>query len=397
MNKKSLIVAILSVISIICSAETVDPNHTATGGYGHLINQNDKVTVWWAEGAYKIMKDAPVPTDIEKSVSLSCAGNEWESFAIVIDPKQDIKGLDFKLKPFKKVKGRDKINGLHSEIRKVEYVNVSIPTDDYGKKGLWPDPMPLFEREDLMASNGLQPYWFSVKLPKDTPAGDYVSTLVIKPLGIRIPVRLHVWDFSLPDSPTLKSMFGFYIDGFTQYDHLKTKEQKMEVFENHMAAFRDFKIAPYDPFEMTPLQTEVSGVGWKGGSYDSSIKHNGRYSYRIEDASITSSNEARTADIYPKGNGDGRFFYPLNREPNDGNTDTHIGAPVPSIRLQFLRDGIEDYEYFKIYEQLKGKKLSIPESIYTDGKTYDKNPADVLTFRKEIAESIEKMKHSKEQ
>ena len=37
----------------------------------------------------------------------------------------------------------------------------------------------------------------------------------------------------------------------------------------------------------------------------------------------------------------------------------------------------------------KGKKLEIPESLYTDEKTYDKNPADALAFRKQVAEAIE--------
>lgn len=739
MNKRTLISAALSGICMIASAQTVDPNHASSGGYGHVIDQSSKATVWWAEGAYKIMKDAPVPDNTEKSVNLSCAGNEWESFAIVIDPKEDIKGIDFKLKPFKKLRGRGRLSGLRSEIRKVEYVNVSVPTDSYGKAGLWPDPMPVFNKEDLTVENGLQPYWFSVKLPKDTPAGDYVSTLVIKPLRIRIPVRLHVWNFSLPDSPSLKSLFGFSIDRFVQYDHLNTEKQKIEAFDKHMASFRDFKIAPYNPFEMTPIRTNVKGIDWKGGCFDSSEKYEGSYSYRVEDESMTSSNEAQTTSTYPTGNakglkisfwaqaaesgqditvgiecydadgnilpygarfqkfqagskwsqyafetgeltegaesfsfhispcarmlngvstgkvwiddisvtdednnellpcgdfepnleeidievdlsglsgparkyfgeygftnfclsvkglgggtnnsrrkgnfdgfdegtpeyeklfekylmsldkglceldiadkaciywfdepgdddydfvhdtnarikkyaphlkpfitefkrghdisdvtdysctiwhllnhekvqkmnakgmeswsylctgpkspwitefidhdainlrmwcigsykhdlkglliwstvywnspdaslkgrlhnpwedgqswcagygteyrqllpwgnGDGRFFYPLNREPNDGNTDAHTGDPIPSIRLQFLRDGIEDFEYYKIYEQLSGSKLAIPESIYTDEKTYDKNPADVLSFRKEVAEAIEKMK-----
>lgn len=735
MKKFIFMFAALAASSLAFAA--VDPNHSETGGYGHIVTTGPKATVWWAEGVYKVMKDAPVPAAVEKTVSLECAGNEWESFIICIDPSKDIKGLDFKFKPFKKA-GGGKLD-LRSEIRKVEYVNVSIPTDDYGKAGLWPDPMPIFEKEDLSAEGGLQPYWFSIKLPKDTPAGDYTSTLVVKSLGLKIPVKLHVWDFSLPDSPSLKSLFGFGMSGFAAYDHLNTDEQIDEMFEKHMAAFRDFKMSPYNPFERTPMKTTVSGVDWKGGSFDSNVKHSGTYSYRVEDRSRTSLNEGITAATYPVGNGgklkvkfwargaeagplfaagiecyaadgslvtygarmsnfnvdkewkeysfetealaegsetfefhispckrtlqgeyegtvwfddisvtdadgtellpcgnfepdldkidieldfsamvpavkkyfgeygftafcqpvmglgggsfysryagnfdgfvqgtpeyeklfekymisldkgltdlgivdkanvywfdepgaadyefihetnarikkysphirpflteniegqdisdvtdcsctiwhllnhekiqamkakgmenwsylcclpkapwisefidhdainmrmwciasykydlagiliwatnywnsdiaspagrlhnpwedgmcwttgygfayrelyrwgngDGRFFYPLNRDPNDGSTEPHLGEPVPSIRLQFLRDGIEDYEYFKIYEKLSGKKVEIPETLFTDEKTYDKNPADALAFRKQIAEAIEALK-----
>jgi hypothetical protein len=101
------------------------------------------------------------------------------------------------------------------------------------------------------------------------------------------------------------------------------------------------------------------------------------------------------------GNGDGRFFYPLNRDPNNDQR-AFTGKPVPSMRLELLRDGIEDYEYFKILEKAiqtapkskaalaaKAKELlSIPASIYTDEKTYSKNPQDVLNYRKKLAEMI---------
>ena len=101
------------------------------------------------------------------------------------------------------------------------------------------------------------------------------------------------------------------------------------------------------------------------------------------------------------GNGDGRFFYPLNRDPNN-DSKTYVGYPVPSFRLELLRDGLEDYEYFIMLENLvngkKGKKnirveearklLEIPEYIYADEKTYSKNPIDILEHRKKLAESI---------
>ena len=52
------------------------------------------------------------------------------------------------------------------------------------------------------------------------------------------------------------------------------------------------------------------------------------------------------------GNGDGRFFYPENRDPNKDKTTAYQGYPIPSIRLEFLRAGIEDYEYMCILEKL---------------------------------------------
>ena len=91
----------------------------------------------------------------------------------------------------------------------------------------------------------------------------------------------------------------------------------------------------------------------------------------------------------------------LNHDKN-----TYTGKPVPSLRLEILRDGIEDYEYFVMLEKAvesasnknkatisEAKKLlEIPQTIYTDEKTYSKNPQDMLEYRKKIAEAILKLK-----
>lgn len=107
------------------------------------------------------------------------------------------------------------------------------------------------------------------------------------------------------------------------------------------------------------------------------------------------------------GNGDGRLFYPPNRKPNI-DKNIYITGPVPSIRLEFLRQGIEDYEYLVLLEETvnksqdKNKKmlreakklLEVEGSVFTDGKTYTKNPADLLEYRKKIADMIIKLNNA---
>ncbi len=59
-EKNDHILALLSA-AITLSAQQVDPYHTATGGFGYPVASNPEATLWWAEGAYKIMQDMPVP------------------------------------------------------------------------------------------------------------------------------------------------------------------------------------------------------------------------------------------------------------------------------------------------------------------------------------------------
>jgi hypothetical protein len=101
------------------------------------------------------------------------------------------------------------------------------------------------------------------------------------------------------------------------------------------------------------------------------------------------------------GNGDGRLFYPVNRNPNTDRS-AYVDRPVPSIRLEILRDGIEDYDYFSILKKEMenaptsksrivkeaGKLLKIPPEIYKDEKTYTKNPQDLIEYRKKLAQYI---------
>jgi len=105
------------------------------------------------------------------------------------------------------------------------------------------------------------------------------------------------------------------------------------------------------------------------------------------------------------GNGDGRFLYPPNREPNKDKSK-YLCGPVDSIRWEILREGIEDYEYFVLLEKAirdvppekavrtaEAKKLlRVPEEIFQDGKTYAKDPRVLLEYRKKVAAAIEDLK-----
>ncbi len=85
-------------------------------------------------------------------------------------------------------------------------------------------------------------------------------------------------------------------------------------------------------------------------------------------------------------NGDGFLFYP--------GDDAGIDGPVASIRLKNLRDGMEDYEYFAILQQLGGKDVVdkvVQQAVPTWG-TWKKDPYIVLKLRKQLAEEIIKRK-----
>jgi len=92
----------------------------------------------------------------------------------------------------------------------------------------------------------------------------------------------------------------------------------------------------------------------------------------------------------PWGNGDGRFLYPPNRRPGLDKTK-RLEGPVPSIRWELLRDGIEDYEYLWLLraEVQRLKAAGAPPASYAEAERLLEVPAEVCTSLTEFATTPE--------
>ncbi|MGC9319195.1 MAG: glycoside hydrolase domain-containing protein, partial [Armatimonadota bacterium] len=98
------------------------------------------------------------------------------------------------------------------------------------------------------------------------------------------------------------------------------------------------------------------------------------------------------------GNGDGRFIYPPNVDPNSEH-EPIITGPVDSIRWEMLREGLEDREYFEILralveghpEDAARELLTIPESIVTNPREFTRDPLPLYERRRALMEAIERL------
>ncbi len=105
----------------------------------------------------------------------------------------------------------------------------------------------------------------------------------------------------------------------------------------------------------------------------------------------------------PWGNGDGRFMYPPLAAADGPPAAPVLEGPVESFRLEMLRDGIEDYEYFVILKHLLTERgaalpekkrqayealLEVPAEVSTTATEYTKSPAPMEKRRDEIARAI---------
>jgi hypothetical protein len=90
------------------------------------------------------------------------------------------------------------------------------------------------------------------------------------------------------------------------------------------------------------------------------------------------------------GNGDGSFFYPGKAsDPRIGGT---TDFPLESIRLALVREGMEDYEYLRLYEQKFGRPaaVALARAGFPDVFGSKANPPELLyQVRQRIADALD--------
>ncbi|MEO9005474.1 MAG: glycoside hydrolase domain-containing protein, partial [Ginsengibacter sp.] len=91
-------------------------------------------------------------------------------------------------------------------------------------------------------------------------------------------------------------------------------------------------------------------------------------------------------------NGEGSLLYPgdhTKRYTGQPNVD----GPVSSIRMELLRDGIEDYEYLNMLKELGDKEFadSLVKNLVVGVKAFSRNREDLYFARKAMAKRLEQL------
>jgi len=274
-------------------AQKTDPYHLESGGFGSLLRHNTNMTIWWCEGAYKIMRDTPLPSQTGDTIRLWSAKNEYEPFQLII--RTEAGGGEYDISAGDLVSADNIISKGNIGIRKLEYVEVTKPTDSYAYAGYWPDPLPPLTGPFKVPPGKNTTLWITVYIPPGTSAGSYTGKLTVNRQGLNedIPLKLTVWDFDLPAVPGIRSGFGLSVDKIAAYHNLTRESDIKQTFDLYMQYFKKYKIAPYDPFYLYPIREKMTGLEWEGGIFDFNNSYNGNYSLMIKDEEPAASLQAR--------------------------------------------------------------------------------------------------------
>jgi len=164
-------------------------------------------------------KDAPGPL---KEARIKAARNEYESFQIVVRAGEG--GLKDVAAEATDLKGDGDrvIERRHVSIFREHYLEIKTPTvKSKDAPGPVPDalipvarparPPKVIGMPFSLPADVNQPLWVDVYVPKAAAPGDYTGQITISSAGQRpvaVPVTLTVWDFELPETPTLRTNFG---------------------------------------------------------------------------------------------------------------------------------------------------------------------------------------------
>lgn len=231
--------------------------------FGYMLTEFHHCSVWWCDGTYKVSRKKTLPEMKGEAVCIYAARNEYEPFQVVLSPNVSLQDVQVVIGPLRKVENgtkEEEIGVENVEVALVEYVPVTTPSDDFGSVGDYPDPLPPVEEPFDIPAGINQPLWCTVYVPKCTSAGIYHGKLKIHSKdteAIEIPLRLRVFDFTLPDETHTRTAYGVHVDN--NWHKLQTPEQSKQVLDLYMDNCRKHRISPYRPHALTPIKWKLDG------------------------------------------------------------------------------------------------------------------------------------------
>lgn len=237
----------------------VHPYHRCD--YGCLLPtapEAESAVLWWCEAGWKIWPHRPAPQQTAAAIELEAARGDSEAAQLVVRPKAPLRGLRAEVGPLVGPGGA-RIEPSAVDVLRVAYHFVEHPTDRSGIVDWWPDALPPLEQPLDLPAGVNQPLWVRVAVPENAAAGEYRGTVSLRAqeFSAAVPLKLRVWNFSLPRRNHLATAFGLDMGNIVRYHRLKTEEDKRRVLDAYFRSFARARISPYNPAPLDPIRVRL--------------------------------------------------------------------------------------------------------------------------------------------
>lgn len=188
------------LIPILRQAELRTAFPGASFGYG------------WANTMEKVYRGSyAYPGSIGGEGTIDVAQNEAEAVQGVLLPFENLRKVKVWVKPGSNEKGA-RLEAACLSVAPVGYVKTERPPYPVKRTGWHPDPILEYLAEIDLEAYQWQSYWVEVKVPKRQEAGVYSCAVEFESEGkpaVRIPLKIRVRNFSLPDGSRLPLALAF--------------------------------------------------------------------------------------------------------------------------------------------------------------------------------------------
>ncbi len=216
-----------------------------------------EIEFWSADVNEMILQDKPVE-DYESikqapALSVQAVRNEYEAAQLLMTATKDVSAYDVTVTDLVSENG-DTFKAENVEVYNQKYVYLSKINETYrgdGENGYgigwYPDGMLPFatakgERENKIEEGNNQALYFSFYIPEEQAAGTYTANFKVTYDGKEqsVPVSLKVWDLTLPEETTMKTMF---LVGW----NYRTAElgSTYAEYKKYLDALSKYRLSPY--------------------------------------------------------------------------------------------------------------------------------------------------------
>lgn len=228
------------------------------------------MTVEFFDGLTRIAPEALVPHTT--APALKAARNEFEPFQIVVRAGEEgLKGVNVEITDLRD-EGGHVLSRRNLTLYREHYLQVAKPTPKSKEGAGWyPDALvPFLNPIDGtplrnarfaaapfdVAPNHNQPVWVDLFAPKEAAPGNYSGTVTVTAQGqpaVTVPLRLTVWNFTLPDAPSMRSNFGGFGQRIAEAHQLKAGAPEFRALERRYAeAMAAHRLCPPIPNYLLP-------------------------------------------------------------------------------------------------------------------------------------------------
>ena len=261
-----------------------------------LSSDRNDLDLWFAQTTVKLTPQTPLPRRAADAITIRSAKNEAQSFQLVLRPKT---ALDLKsIRVTDLTHGSATIAGDQITVNQIAYVPIveSSYITPARYQGMMGDPLVELTPQPLVPEDGNTAIWVTVRTPASAPSGTYQGqVLIAMDQGqVKVPLRLEVYDFELPEYSTLHSMVGGNYIGhgnelnddpsMLDYHGLK-KEDLKKLARSYFTVMAHNKFMPKN----VAIYNEV-GMNWTAPPDGYNVDTPGNY-FKLHDWDFTEFNE----------------------------------------------------------------------------------------------------------